>query len=375
MTPWKILLSPPEMSSVERDMLLDAFDSGWIAPAGPDLDAFEHELAIYTGARAVAGLSSGTAGLHLALMSVGVGPDDDVLLATTTFAAPAFATTYIGARPCFIDIDNTWQLDADLLQTELGRRAKVNQLPAAVIAINLYGSVANLGRIVEQCQQFEIPVVEDAAESLGATLDGRAAGTFGRIGVLSFNGNKIVTTGGGGAVISDDEKLISRCRFLATQARVPVAHYEHEEIGYNYRLGNLNAAVGRGQLRTLPARLEQRARVRAHYEERLSARPGIGFQPSLSGCRPNNWLTAITIDPAQFGVGAPAVLAALHLSGIEARPGFMPMHHQPVFRGAPMVGGSHASHVYSTSICLPSSGNLTNSEVSWVCDVVLSSGS
>jgi dTDP-4-amino-4,6-dideoxygalactose transaminase len=372
MTSWKILLSPPEMSSAEREMLIQAFDSGWIAPAGPDLDAFEHELAEYTGAAAVAGLSSGTAALHLALMAVGVQAGDDVLLPTTTFAAPAFATTYLNARPCFIDIDETWQLDADLLAAELQRRAAIKALPAAVVAVNLYGSVANLGQISEICQAFDVPLVEDGAESLGATLDGRSAGRFGRIGVLSFNGNKIVTTGGGGAVISDDEALVSRCRFLATQARVPVVRYEHEEVGYNYRLGNLNAAVGRGQLATLPDRLRQRGQVNAQYRSALSVQPAISFQPELPTCRPNHWLTAIVIDPEHRPNGVGEVLGALGQAGIEARPGFMPMHRQPVFRDAPMVGGDKADRNFATSVCLPSSGRLTSSEVSWVCDIVLS---
>ena len=375
MDPWKIHLSPPEMSTVERDNLTAAFDSGWIAPAGPDLNAFEHELCAFTGAAAAAALSSGTAGLHLALMALGVKAGDDVLISTTTFAAPAFAATYVGARPCFVDIDDTWHLDPDLLEAELQTRAARGRLPGAVVAVNMYGAVANQSRIAEICQRFDVPLVEDGAESLGATLQGRHAGRFGRIGVLSFNGNKIVNTGGGGAIISDDEALVARCRFLATQARVPVAHYEHEEVGYNYRLGNLNAAVGRGQLVTLPARLRERGRVRTSYENAFAGYDGIGFQPPVESCEPNHWLTVITVEAERFGATPERILAALTHARIEARPGFKPMHLQPVFAGAPRVGGDRSNQLFATSLCLPSSGRLTNDEVTWICDIALSARS
>jgi dTDP-4-amino-4,6-dideoxygalactose transaminase len=368
---WKLLLSPPEVSDVERGFLLDAFDSGWIAPAGPDLDAFEAELADFTGAASVVGLSTGTAAIHLALTVVGVQAGDDVLVSDLTFGASAFAVTYVGARPVFVDCEpHSWHLDPDLLATELARRARAGTLPAAVVAVDLYGSVADHASIAPVCAEYGVPLVEDAAEALGARRHGMSAGRFGDVGVLSFNGNKILTTGGGGALLSDDPSLVTRARYLATQARQPVAHYEHTDVGFNYRMGNLNAAVGRGQLRTLPARIGERRRVRLGYERLLGALPGIGFQQVPPDCSPNHWLTTITVDAEQFGATATDVLAALHAAGIEARPGFKPMHLQPVFAGAGRVGGGVSAGLFERSVSLPSGGRITDEQVAWVADVV-----
>ena len=368
-----MLLSPPEVSHIERDLLIAAFDSGWVAPAGPDLDQFEHDLGEFTGAAAAAGLSSGTAALHLALMVLGVQRGDDVLVSDLTFGASAFATTYVGARPCFVDCDAaTWHLDPDLLAEELGARARLGTLPAAVVVVDLYGSVADYSRLVPICAEYGVPLVEDAAEAIGARRYGEAAGRFGQVGVLSFNGNKILTTGGGGALLSDDAGLIARARYLATQSRQPVPYYEHHDIGFNYRMGNLNAAVGRGQLRTLPQRIEQRRRVRLGYEQHLGSLPGIGFQAIPADCEPNHWLTTITVDPLQFGALATDVVNALHAAGIEARHGFKPMHLQPVFADAPVVGGSVSASLFATSVSLPSGGRITDSDVAWICEVVAS---
>ena len=373
-TPWKFLLSPPEVGVDERDLLLAAFDSGWVAPAGPDIDAFEDELATLTGTTAVAALSSGTAGLHLALLAMGVGEGDDVLVSTLTFGASAFAVTYLGARPCFVDCEpGTWHLDPTLLEDELERRAANNTLPAAVVSVDLYGSMADGPRIVEICKRFEVPLVEDAAEALGATWEGTPAGRFGDVAVLSFNGNKMVTTGGGGAILSDDESLVAHARHLATQARQPVPWYEHEEIGFNYRMGNLNAAVGRGQLRTLAARIDGRRRVRQGYERHLSELPGIDFQGIDLACSPNHWLTTIAIDPDGFGATPTTVLETLREEGIEARHGFKPMHLQPVFSDHPVVGGGVAAQLVERAISLPSSSRLSDDDVGWICDVLLSS--
>lgn len=373
---WKILLSPPEVGPTERSLLLDAFDSGWVAPAGPDIDAFESELAELTGTAAVAALSSGTAALHLGLMAVGVRADDDVLVSTLTFGASAFAVTYLGARPCFVDCEPaTWHLDPDLLADELARRADQGQLPAAVVAVDLYGSVADERRITTLCEQYGVPLVEDAAEALGARRDGSPAGSFGQVAVLSFNGNKIATTGGGGALASNDTGLISEVRQLSTQAREPVPWYEHRRIGFNYRMGNLNAAVGRGQLRTLPERISQRRRVREQYEARLGAAAGMRFQLIPDGCEPNHWLTTVAFDASEFGATAGDVLHALRDAGIEARHGFKPMHLQPVFSDSPVVGGRVAETLFDTSVSLPSGARLTESEVDWICDVVLATRS
>lgn len=381
---WKYLLSPPEMSPVERELLLDAFDSGWIAPAGPDLDAFERELCELTGAAAAAGLSSGTAGLHLALLAVGVGAGDDVLMSDLTFGASAFAVKYVGATPVFVDSEpRSWQIDPEVLEAELARRAAAGTLPAAVIAVHLYGSVCDGARIAAACRAHGVPLVEDAAEAVGASRDGVMAGCFGDVAVLSFNGNKIVTTGGGGALLSNDPALVARARHLATQARVPVPWYEHEEVGFNYRLGNLNAAVGRGQLRTLPQRIAARAAVRQVYEYELGMAAGVDFQHVPDGCLPNHWLTTIQLRPEAFGADAPRVLQHLRDEGIEARHGFKPMHLQPVFAGSTLVtahGSSVSSAMTASSvsarhfehgISLPSSSFLTPDDVRLIARTVL----
>lgn len=370
---WKILLSPPEVSEVERDFLMGAFDSGWIAPAGPDLDAFEAELTEFTGAAAVVGLSSGSAAMHLAVLAAGVQAGQEVLVSDLTFAASAFAVSHVGASPVFIDCEPaTWHMDPDLLAEELARRAHAGTLPAAVIVVDLYGSVADYGRLAPLCEQYGVPLIEDAAEALGARRDGKSAGRFGNTGLLSFNGNKILTTGGGGALMSDDAAVVAHARYLSTQARQPVLHFEHHDTGFNYRMGNLNAAVGRGQLRTLPQRIENRRRVRLGYEQHLAPLGGIEFQHVPEGCEPNHWLTTIAIDAAAFGATATQVLAALHGEGIEARPAFKPMHLQPVFAGAKHVGGAVSAALFERSVCLPSGGRLTDDDVAWVCSVIAS---
>lgn len=357
-------------------MLLSAFDSGWIAPAGPDLEAFEHELCSLTGASAAVGLSSGTAALHLALMVLGVGAGDEVLMSDLTFAASAFATRYVGAVPVFVDSEpGSWQMDPVVLQAALAQRAEAGRLPAAVIAVDLYGSVCDGSRIAAICAEHGVPLVEDAAEAIGASRGGINAGRFGAVGVLSFNGNKMVTTGGGGALVADDPALVQHARHLATQARQPVAWYEHHEVGHNYRLGNLNAAVGRGQLATLPARIARRRDVRAEYERHLADVPGVRFQEVPAGLVPNHWLTTVEFDPAAFGATAADVLLALRDAGIEARPGFKPMHLQPVFDGATVLtadGPAVSLRHFERSVSLPSSGFLTPEQVEWIARTALS---
>lgn len=367
---WKILLSPPEVGDDERELLLAAFDSNWVAPAGPDIDAFEAELADLTGAAGVAALSSGTAALHLALMAVGVERGDDVLVNSLTFGASAFAVTYVGARPCFVDCDPaTWHLDVDLLDEELSRRGRDGRQVAAVVSVDLYGSVGDGVRIAAVCAAHGVPLVQDAAEAIGAFRDGVHAGRQGRVGVLSFNGNKMATTGGGGAIMSDDVDIVTRARYLATQARQRVPWYEHEDIGLNYRMGNLNAAVGRGQLRTLTDRIAGRRRVREGYERRLGEFGGVGFQEIPAGCEPNHWLTTVVFDES-FGASPADVLDALRSAGIEARYSFKPMHLQPVFAANPVVGGAVAERLFERSLSLPSGSRLTDGDVDWICDVI-----
>lgn len=367
---WKILLSPPEVGPDERELLLAAFDSNWVAPAGPDIDAFEHELGELTGAADVAALSSGTAGLHLAMMAVGVERGDDVLVNTLTFGASAFAVTYVGARPCFVDCDpDTWHLDPDLLDEELTRRNRVGKRPAAVVSVDLYGSVADGQRLAAVCAAHDVPLVQDAAEAIGAFRGGVHAGRQGQVAVLSFNGNKMVTTGGGGAIMSDDPAIVSRARYLSTQARQPVPWYQHDDVGFNYRMGNLNAAVGRGQLRTMPTRIAGRRRVREQYERLLGPLGGATFQAIPDECEPNHWLTTVAFD-ASFGATPGDLLDALRLEGIEARFSFKPMHLQPVFAENPVVGGSVAERLFERSLSLPSGSRLADEDVAWVCDVI-----
>jgi dTDP-4-amino-4,6-dideoxygalactose transaminase len=367
-----VLLSAPEVGADERELLMAAFDSNWVAPAGPDIDAFETELSELTGAPEVAALSSGTAALHLALMAVGVEPGDDVLAPTLTFGATAFATTYLGARPCFVDCEaETWHMDPELLDEELTRRERVGERPAAVVSVDLYGSVADGVRMAEVCAAHEVPLVQDAAESLGASRGGVHAGRQGQVAILSFNGNKIVTTGGGGAIMSDDTSIVQRARYLSTQARQAVPWYEHEDIGFNYRMGNLNAAVGRGQLRTLSRRIQQRHRVRDGYERNLSG-AGAVFQGIPDDCRPNHWLTTVRFDPERFAAGPSEVIGALRDERIEARYSFKPMHMQPVFAEHPVVGGAVAEELFATSLSLPSGSGLTDDDVGWITDVILS---
>ncbi len=277
----RIYLSPPDVRAAERELLIAAIDSNWVAPVGPDLTAFEQEVAAVTGRAHGVALSSGTAALHLALLELGVGPGDDVIVSTFTFAASANAVTYVGARPVFVDSEaSSWNLSPALLAEELDEREREGRdLPAAVIVVDLYGRCADYDRLGPLCAERGIPLIEDAAEAIGAACGGRPAGSFGALGVLSFNGNKLITSGGGGMLVTDSEPLAERARYLATQARQDAPHYEHTEVGYNYRLSNLLAAVGRGQLSTLTERIARRREIRRRYQEALAGRAGVAFGP------------------------------------------------------------------------------------------------
>lgn len=355
----RIYLSPPHMGADERELLLQAFDSNWISTVGPHVDAFEREMADLCGVEYAAGLSSGTAALHLSLLLLGVGPGDEVLCSDLTFAATANAVTYVGATPVFIDSERaSWNMDPDLLEEELAACARRGKLPRAVIVVDLYGQCADYDRIVPICRRYEVPLIEDAAEALGATYRGKLAGTFGVMSVLSFNGNKIITTSGGGMLLSNDRRHIDLARKLATQAREPVAHYEHTMVGYNYRLSNLLAAVGRGQLRNLADRVERRRATFDHYREALSAEPGITFMPEIEGGRSTRWLTCITVDPRAFGAAREDIRLHLETLNIEARAVWKPMHLQPVFRDRRVAGGAVSEHLFEYGLCLPSGSNL-----------------
>ncbi|AXV08236.1 Lipopolysaccharide biosynthesis protein RffA [Euzebya pacifica] len=365
----RIYLSPPDMGPAEREALMAAFDSGWVAPVGPDLAAFEAEMAEFLGlpeGGAVA-LSSGTAALHLSLRMLGVGPGDEVWTSTLTFAATANAIVYEGATPVFIDADPaTWQMDPSVLEKALASAAEDDRLPAAVVPVDLYGQACDYDRILAACDAYDIPVVEDAAEALGTTYRGKAAGTFGRSAALSFNGNKLITSGGGGMLLSQDVDVVSKARYLATQAREPVLHYEHQEVGFNYRLSNLLAAVGRAQLARVPELIERRKQIRAAYEEALCDVAGVSFMPIVDYGAPNHWLTCILLDPPA-DVSPHDLCDRLAESEIEARPLWKPMHRQPVFEACHLHSlapeAATADRLFSRGLCLPSGSSLTESNL------------
>jgi dTDP-4-amino-4,6-dideoxygalactose transaminase len=359
----RIYLSPPDVGAVEREFLLDAFDSNWIAPVGPHVGAFEHEFAAAVGVEDAAALSSGTAGLHLAFNLLGVASGDDVIVPTLTFASTAYAAVYVGARPCFVDSDEaTWNLDPDLLEEELAERARRNELPTAVVSVDLYGQCADHDRINAACARYDVPVVEDAAEALGATYRGRAAGTLGQLGVYSFNGNKVITTSSGGMLVARDPKLTQRARHLAAQARDPYLHYEHSEIGYAYRMSNLLAALGRAQLRSLDKKVERRRAIKARYRVALGDVAGITFMPDADFGEPTNWLT-VALLPEDLGVTPPDLCAQLEQADIEARPAWKPLHLQPVFEDAPVRGGAVAERIFRSGVCLPSGSSMSDADV------------
>jgi len=359
----RIYLSPPHVGDLERRFLMDAFDSNWLAPLGPHVDAFEREFAAVVGVPHAVALSSGTAALHLSLVALGIGAGDEVLVSTLTFAATANAVTYVGARPVFLDASPaTWTLDPDLVEQEFADRAKRGRLPSAVIAVDLYGQCCDYARIAAACERHGVPLVEDAAEALGASNGGRSAGAFGRCAAFSFNGNKIITTSGGGMLVSHSRTLVDRARHLATQARDPAPHYEHSSVGFNYRMSNLLAAVGRAQLQTLEDKIACRRAIRLRYERELSPLGGLEFLGEAQYGRSNNWLTCLTVDPHVFGASAEQIRVHLESKGIESRPVWKPMHMQPVFRDCPLRGGTVAARLFATGLCLPSGSSLSASE-------------
>jgi pyridoxal phosphate-dependent aminotransferase EpsN len=353
--------------------VLEAFDSNWIAPLGPHVDAFEREFCAATGACHDVALSSGTADLHLALLLTGVGPGDEVLVSDLTFCASVNPILYLGGRPTFIDCQpGSWNMDPDLLLETLVRRACERRLPKAVVLVHLYGQSADVDPILAACNRYSIPLIEDAAEALGATYKGRAPGTMGCMGVFSFNGNKIITTSGGGMLVSDDAALITHARKLATQAREPAPHYEHAEIGYNYRLSNVCAAIGRGQLPALADRVSARRHNFDYYVQALSDLAGLSFMPEAPWGICTRWLTCVTIDPAQFGADRETLRLALERENIEARPVWKPMHLQPAYARYDHVGGDISADLFEHGLCLPSGSNLAESDLERVVAIIRS---
>ncbi len=357
------------MGGRERELLLDAFDSGWIAPGGPHVRAFEEEFIEKLDCGHAVSLSSGTAALHLALEMLGVGPGDEVLVSSLTFASSVFAIRYVGATPVFVDSDpSTWTLAPGLLENHFGRSGAK---PAALIAVDVYGQCADYDPLRELCLRHGIPLIEDASQALGARYRDAAAGTLGDLGAFSFNGNKIITTGGGGMLVSRRREWIERARKLASNSRDTAPHYEHSSIGYNYALSNLPAALGRAQLRALDDQVARRRANNAGYRDRLADVEGISFMPEASYGVSTHWLTAILIDPAVFGADREAVRSHLASRGIESRPLLKPMHLQPVFAELPALGGEVSEGLFAAGLCLPSGSNLDSGQLDRVCDTLL----
>ena len=373
----RIYLSPPHLGEREEQLVLEAFRTNWIAPLGPHVDAFERELCAYTGAPHAVALSSGTAALHLALEALGIGAGDEVWVSSLTFAASVFPLRYVSAVPVFVDADaDSWNMDPSLFVEALQDAARRNALPRAVVLVHLYGQCADVRPIADACTAHGVLLIEDAAEALGATYEGRAAGTFGDVGFYSFNGNKIITTSGGGMLITPHAHVAQRVRTLATQAREPVPHYEHRHVGYNYRLSNVLAGIGRGQLEVLDARVAARRTVFDRYRSGLGALPGLALMPEATygrgGMRSTRWLTTLTINAARFGADFETVRLALEAQQIEARPVWKPMHQQPVFAGCRVIGGRVSDALFATGLCLPSGSSLTVAQQDRVIEVVRS---
>jgi dTDP-4-amino-4,6-dideoxygalactose transaminase len=363
----QILLSTPHMGNREFAYVKEAFDTNWIAPIGPNIDAFEHEFCEIVGSPHAAAISSGTAALHLSLIIAGVEKGDEVFCSSLTFCGSANPIVYQGATPVFIDSDrSSWNMNPELLVSELDRRAKIGKLPKAVILVHLYGQSADINPILAACRKYDVALIEDAAEALGATYKGKMPGTFSKFGFYSFNGNKIITTSGGGMLVSNDPQIVAKAKFLATQARDSAAHYEHTHIGYNYRLSNVCAGIGRGQLQVLRERVRQRRQNFTYYQRHLSDLPGLEFMPEADYGTSTRWLTCLTIDPNKFGCGRETIRTTLASQNIETRPVWKPMHLQPVFKDCECIGGEVSQDLFDRGLCLPSGSNLTEVELARV---------
>lgn len=368
----RIYLSPPHLIGRERQLMLQAYDSNWITTLGPMVDAFEQKMCERTGIPHATALSSGTAALHLGLVMLGVKPGDEVICSTFTFSATANAIAYCGASPVFIDgNDSTWNMDPLLLEEELKNCKAKGRLPKAIIVVDLYGQSADYDPIVKICLEYGIPLIEDAAEALGATYKGKPAGSFGAMGVFSFNGNKIITTSGGGMLVSASKEFTDRARYLATQAREPAPHYQHTVIGYNYRLSNILAAMGVGQLETLDDKIARRKQIYHFYRDAFHDIPEIHFMPIADYGEPNYWLSCITLE-ASLKATREDIRLALESQNIESRPLWKPMHLQPAFQHCRMRGGSVTEQLFDKGLCLPSGSGMSDSDLHRVCGMVRS---
>jgi pyridoxal phosphate-dependent aminotransferase EpsN len=347
------------MGGTERLYALEAFESNWLSTVGPNLSAFEEQFTARLGLPAVA-LSSGTAAIHLGLRLLGVGPTDEVICPTLTFAATCNPVRYLGGEPMFLDSNyETWNLDPEILRDTLRERASIGRRPKAVIVVHLFGQCADMDPILEVCAQYDVPVLEDAAEALGANYKGRPAGTMGAIGAFSFNGNKIITTTGGGMLVSSNRAWVEKARFWSQQARDPGICYEHSELGYNYRMSNVLAGIGRGQLEVLDLRVQQRRAIAFRYRDALADVPGIEFMPQAPYGLHTNWLSCFLLEEKKFGCARDALIRFLDDANIESRPIWKPMHLQPLYAGCECRGGAVASDLFRRGICLPSSSCLS----------------
>ncbi|AND41928.1 DegT/DnrJ/EryC1/StrS family aminotransferase [Cytobacillus oceanisediminis] len=373
----RIYLSPPHLSGNEIKYIQEAIDTNWIAPLGPNVDAFEKEIAQYTGANEAVAVSSGTAAIHLALSLLDVKKGDTVFCSSLTFVASANPILYQGAEPVFIDSEpETWNMSPEALERAFVEAVRERRLPKAVIVVNLYGQSAKMDEILAICHSYDVPIIEDAAESLGSSYKGKLSGTFGKYGIFSFNGNKIITTSGGGMLISNDAESLKKARFLATQSRDPAPHYQHSEIGYNYRMSNILAGIGRGQMGVLDERVIARRSIFSQYYKELSHLPGLHFMPELKNTFSNRWLTALTIDEQAAGVSSSTLLEALTDENIEARPVWKPLHLQPLFKDVQYyshkIDQSVSDELFLSGICLPSGSNLSEEELLRVTECIKS---
>ncbi|WHY85196.1 aminotransferase class I/II-fold pyridoxal phosphate-dependent enzyme [Neobacillus novalis] len=363
----RVFLSSPHMSGDELRYIKEAFDTNWIAPLGPNVDEFEKEIAEYVGANEAVAVSSGTAAIHLALSLLNVKKGDKVFCSSLTFIASANPIIYQGAEPVFIDSEPvTWNMSPDALEKAFKDASDEGNLPKAVIVVNLYGQSAKMDEITSICDHYNVPMIEDAAESIGSTYKGKASGTFGQFGIYSFNGNKIITTSSGGMLISNDTGALKKARFLATQARDPAPHYQHSNIGFNYRMSNILAGVGRAQLRVLDERVKARRNIFNRYYQELANLPGFYFMPELENTFSNRWLTALTINEEEAGVSVGELLKALTEENIEARPVWKPLHMQPIFQGVKYYPHGEneniSEYLFINGICLPSGSNLNEDD-------------
>ena len=371
--PDRLYLSPPHIGPDELALVTEAFDTNWVAPVGPHVDAFEAEFAAYTSSKHAVAVSSGTAALHLALRLAGVERGDGVAVSDLTFCASVNPILYENGTPVFVDSERTsWNLDPNLVEDLFRQRAAAGRQVKALVAVHLYGQTVDLDPIVELCERYGVDLVEDAAEALGASYKGRSPGVFGKAGIFSFNGNKIITTSGGGMLVTDDAELAAHAKKLATQAREPAPHYEHAEVGFNYRMSNVLAGVGRGQLRVLDDRVDARRRVFEAYTNALGDLPGIAFMPEASWGRHTRWLTCLTINADAFGASREDLRLALEAENIEARPVWKPMHMQPVYSDYELVGEGVSEALFADGLCLPSGSAMSDADIDRVVQVVTS---